>query len=252
LFIEKATVASTKLMNDGIYLIKVFSPSIASVAKPGQFCNIKVSENTLPLLRRPFSICNVEGDHLFFLFDIHGEGTNILSKKNVGDTFEILGPLGKGFNYYGDYETAVILAGGMGAAPFPFLNNSLPKDKNILTFIGARSKKQVVTYGLKNFSIATDDGSEGYKGTVLGLFNEKIKKEQRNQIRIFACGPNAMLSAVQKYCIENEYDCQISIESAMACGFGICQGCPVVSAEDESYLLVCKDGPVFDARAIKL
>ena len=252
MFIEKAPVVTTQIMNDGIFLLKVFSPSIASVAKPGQFCNIKVSGNSFPLLRRPFSICNVDGGSLFFLFDIHGEGTKILSEKNEGDCLEILGPLGKGFVIDGDYNTAVILAGGLGAAPFPFLVKNLPSDKNVVSFVGARSKKQIVKYGLQNVFTATDDGSEGFKGTVLDLFNEQLKKNPYNGIRIFACGPNAMLAAVQKYCNDNNYNCQLSIESAMACGFGICQGCPVVSAVDDSYLLICKDGPVFEARAIML
>lgn len=252
MFIENAAVVNTKTINEGIFLLKIHSPSIASVAKPGQFCNIKVSENNFPLLRRPFSICNVESEHVYFLFDIHGEGTKILSKKNPGDTIEILGPLGKGFVIEGDYDTAVILAGGLGSAPFPFLTGSLPKDKNVISLTGARSKKLIVTHGLKNVLVATDDGSEGFKGTVLELLEDELKKNNYSKVRIFACGPNAMLKAAQKFCLDKNYDCQLSVESAMACGFGICQGCPVVSAEDESYLLICKDGPVFDARAIKL
>ncbi|MHB9039803.1 MAG: dihydroorotate dehydrogenase electron transfer subunit [Melioribacteraceae bacterium] len=252
MYIEKAFVESVERLGEETFLMKVFSPAIAYISKPGQFCNIKVSESNFPLLRRPFSICNVDGDYVFFLFDIHGEGTKILSSKKNGDTVELLGPLGKGFMFDDDYETAVIVAGGLGAAPFPFLIKNISDEKNIICLVGGRSQKQIVTHGLKNIAIATDDGSEGFKGTVIDLLKEEIKNIHEKKFRIFACGPNAMLKALQKYSIENNFDCQISVECAMACGFGICQGCPVDSVNGESYLLVCKDGPVFNANEVKL
>ena len=72
------------------------------------------------------------------------------------------------------------------------------------------------------------------------------------RVRFFGCGPNPMLKALQQFCNEKNYECQISVECAMACGFGICQGCPIDSADGNSYLLVCKDGPVFDSKVVKL
>lgn len=252
MYVEKSKVESVQKISDNIFLIKVLSPSIASLAKPGQFCNIKVSENTFPLLRRPFSICDVEGDQLFFLFDIHGEGTKLISEKKPGESLELLGPLGNGFDYKEGYDTAVIVAGGLGVAPFPFLMKNLPTNKKVISLIGGRSKKNVVTYGLRNVLIATDDGSEGFHGTVVELLKREIKNISQNKFRIFACGPTPMLKALQNYCVENNYDCQISVECAMACGFGICQGCPIESTKEKPYLLVCKDGPVFEAKSVKL
>lgn len=252
MYVEKSKVESVQKISENIFLIKVLAPSIASLVKPGQFCNIKVSENSFPLLRRPFSICDVEGDYLFFLFDIHGEGTKLISKKKPGEFLELLGPLGKGFNYNDGYDTAVIVAGGLGVAPFPFLLKNLSENKKVISLIGGRSKKNIVTYGLKNVLAATDDGSEGFNGTVVELLKREIKNISKDKFRIFACGPTPMLKALQKYCVENNYDCQISVECAMACGFGICQGCPIDPVNGDSYLLVCKDGPVFEAKSIKL
>jgi dihydroorotate dehydrogenase electron transfer subunit len=249
---EKSKVESQQKINDTTFLLKVNSPSIASAAKPGQFCNVKVSENTLPLLRRPFSISNVEGDSVYFLYDLHGEGTRILSQKKNGDKLDILGPLGKGFRFDGEYKTAIIIAGGLGSAPFPFLTKYLDDDKDVITLVGARNNNMVLVHDLKNVSIATDDGSEGFHGTVVDLLKQKIETLTKNTFRIFACGPNPMLKALQQYCNDNNYDCQISVEGAMACGFGICQGCPIESVEEDKYLLVCKDGPVFDSKAVKL
>jgi dihydroorotate dehydrogenase electron transfer subunit len=252
LYVEKSKVESVKKISENIFLIKVLSPSIASLAKPGQFCNIKVSENSFPLLRRPFSICDVEDDYLFFLFDIHGEGTKLISEKKPGESLELLGPLGNGFDYKEGYDTAVIVAGGLGIAPFPFLLKNISAHKKVISLIGGRSKKNIVMYGLKNVLAATDDGSEGFHGTVVDLLKREIKNISQNKFRIFACGPTPMLQTLQNYCVENNYDCQISVECAMACGFGICQGCPIDPTNGETYLLVCKDGPVFEAKSVKL
>lgn len=252
MYSEKSFVKSVEKVSDEIFYIKVFSPAIATIIKPGQFCNVKVSENNLPLLRRPFSISDVEDDCICFLFEVHGNGTNILSKKKNGDVLEILGPLGKGFSYQDNYNTAILVAGGLGVAPFPFLTKYLQGEKEIISLVGGRSNKQIVTQGLVNISVATEDGSLGYKGNVLELFQEKIVNIDMNKAKIFSCGPNPMLKALQKLCSENNYDCEISVEGPMACGFGICQGCPIEPSNGESYLLVCKDGPVFNSRVVKL
>ena len=252
MYIEKSRVESIREITQSIYLLRVYSPSIAISAKPGQFCNIKVSETDYPLLRRPFSICDVEKDSIFFMFDIHGEGTKILSQKNIGDELDILGPLGKGFTTEGDYEIAIIIAGGIGAAPFPYLTKNIPPNKNIITLIGGRSKSSIVQYGMKNIVMATDDGSEGFKGNVVELFESMAINFNENSFRIYACGPNKMLKVLQTVALEKKYDCQISVECAMACGFGICQGCPIDKLNEDGYYLVCKDGPVFNANMVKL
>jgi dihydroorotate dehydrogenase electron transfer subunit len=250
LLIEKSKVESLQKIGERIFLLKVYSPGIARNVKPGQFCNIKVSPNDFPLLRRPFSVCDVEGDSIFFLFDIHGEGTKILSEKVYGSELDILGPLGNGFNLGGEYSTAIIVAGGLGAAPFPFLTKSIG-NKKIISFIGARNFSLIVTERLINTNIATDDGSLGFKGTVIELIEKFFREQKPESFRIFSCGPNPMLKALQDYSVINDYDCQISVECAMACGFGICQGCPIETV-DEGYKLVCKDGPVFNAKDVKL
>ncbi|HSW54608.1 MAG TPA: dihydroorotate dehydrogenase electron transfer subunit [Ignavibacteriaceae bacterium] len=238
-------------INRHIYLLKVFSPQLTSIIKPGQFLNIRVTERVYPLLRRPFSVCDVEGNHLYLMFNILGEGTNILAHKPIGSDLDILGPLGNGFNIDGDYETAVIVAGGLGAAPFPYLTRKLNGKKNILSFIGGRTKDDVITYNLKNVIEASDDGSLGFKGNVVQLLSQNLELLKSKKIKMFACGPTVMLRALKEFCIKNEFECEASTECAMACGFGICQGCPIESTtESDKYLLVCKDGPVFNIKDV--
>lgn len=251
MLIEKGTLKEIIELGNSIFVMKIYSQGIAGVIKPGQFVNIKVSESIYPLLRRPFSVCDSEGDYLYIMFNIYGEGTRILAQKKIDDEIDMLGPLGNGFDLSGDYDTVVIAAGGIGAAPFPFITRILTGKKKILTFIGGRTDREVITYNMANVNISTDDGSIGFKGNVVELMRHKIGLLKESSIKIFACGPNAMLGALKKFCNENHFDCEVSTESAMACGFGICQGCPIESThQQESYLLVCKDGPVFNIRDV--
>jgi len=120
LYIEKARVDSIQTLVPNTYLLKVFSPLIASKIKPGQFCNIKVSETDYPLLRRPFSICEVDGNYLHFMFDVHGEGTRILSSKIIGDEIDILG------------EQQLSLPEVVVLRHFPILSNLFPKTKKFI------------------------------------------------------------------------------------------------------------------------
>jgi len=251
LFIVNSPVVETIKVHENIFIQKIHSPEIASIVKPGQFLNVRVSINSFPLLRRPFSICDVDGENIFLMFNVLGEGTKILASKQKGDLIDILGPLGNGFNLNGDYNNAIIVAGGLGSAPFPFVTRIIKDSKNILSFVGGRSTLDIITYGMQNIQVSTDDGSLGLKGNVIQLLEKNLDKIDINLSKVFACGPNAMLRALKDFCIKNNLDCEVSTESAMACGFGICQGCPIESTtDDEKYLLVCKDGPVFNVKDV--
>ncbi|MFZ1279824.1 MAG: dihydroorotate dehydrogenase electron transfer subunit, partial [Ignavibacteriaceae bacterium] len=244
MFIVNSPVVETLQVHENIFIQKIHSPEIARIVKPGQFLNVRVSINSFPLLRRPFSICDVDGENIFLMFNVLGEGTKILANKQKGDLIDILGPLGNGFNLNGDYKNAIIVAGGLGSAPFPFVTRIIKDSKNILSFVGGRSKQDIITYGMQNVQVSTDDGSNGFKGNVVQLLEKNLEMVDIKATKIFACGPNAMLRTLKDFCIKNNLDCEVSTESAMACGFGICQGCPIESTtNDDKYLLVCKDGP---------
>lgn len=253
MFIYNAPVEKLIALDNNIFLLKVYCPEIASTIQPGQFLNVKVSETIFPLLRRPFSVCDVEGESIFLMFNILGEGTKLLARKHVGDKLDILGPLGHGFNLNGNYETAVIVAGGLGAAPFPYLIRKIGESKKVKCFVGGRASHDVIQYGMKNIFVSTDDGSLGFKGNVIELLQNSLNSSEYSKVKIFSCGPNIMLRALKDFAVKNNIDCEASTECAMACGFGICMGCPIESVNNsEKYLLVCKDGPVFNVRDIVL
>ncbi len=251
---EFAPIHSIKKLTPEIYQLTFHSLVISKKVTPGQFVNIKV-DKYYPLLRRPFSVFFVEGEYVSVLFNVIGLGTSLLAKKNIGEMLDVLGPCGNGFTPFveGNYETAIIIAGGLGVAPFPFLTSFISSRKKIISFVGAKNKNYIVQFGLKNVYIATEDGSVGTKGNVLDIFSEYLKKNDISNSKIFMCGPTRMLTAVTAFVQKKNILCYASLECDMACGIGLCQGCPVEMSEGEKkYRLVCKEGPVFEVNNIIL
>ena len=110
---------------------------------------------------------------------------------------------------------------------------------------------QIKELGLA-LSIATEDGSMGFMGTVTDLFEQAIARDVAEHPVIYACGPHAMLKKIVQEARRLNLTCYVSLESYMACGMGLCLGCAIKAArkEDTEYYYVCKDGPVFSAEMI--
>jgi dihydroorotate dehydrogenase electron transfer subunit len=248
-------VRSCKKVAEKTYLLQFDSDKISHMIRPGQFVDIQVASiNDGPLLRRPFSVARTKGNTIEILFHVIGPGTKLLSQKKTGDQIDIIGPLGQPFHADADYGTAIIVAGGIGVAPFPFLTANLRKlDKHIETFIGFRQADMVFKSHLQNVHVATDDGSEGFKGNVVQLLESSIDKISFGKAKIFACGPTVMLKALTEFAKKKNICCELSLEGQMACGIGICQGCAVERTSGEpKYSLVCKDGPTFLSTEVNL
>ena len=198
---EHAPIHSVRKIASDIVQLSFVSPAVSAQVVPGQFLNIRVEDVMMPFLRRPFSIFSVENDVVSFIFNIVGLGTKLLSQKKPGDTVDLIGPLGNGVFPLddNDYETAVIVAGGLGVATFPFVTSRLAGSKEILTFVGARTSSHIVQSGLRNVHVATDDGSEGFHGTVVDLITHYLDKHAVSRPRIFSCGPTPMMRALSKF-----------------------------------------------------
>jgi dihydroorotate dehydrogenase electron transfer subunit len=251
---EIVSIHSFECLTNEILELTFISDYLAAVAKPGQFINIRV-DNHFPLLRRPFSIFDIEGNKVSIVFNVIGTGTRVLAKKRRGDTLDIVGPCGNNFLSFidGKYETAVFVGGGIGVAPFPFLTRHFPTTTNIVTYLGARHKELIVTKGLKNVKISTDDGSDGFPGTVLDLIENDFEKNNYGTARFFICGPTRMMKAVADFANQAGFDCYASLETDMACGIGLCQGCNIeVVGKEKKYALVCKEGTIFETRTVVL
>lgn len=248
-------VVRTQTVGEKIFVLRFISPQIAASIKPGQFLNIKVGDGCDPLLRRPFSVYRTDGDAVEIVYSVIGHGTAVLAQKKEGDDLDVLGPLGKPFTIEDSpYETAVLVAGGLGIAPLPILTTGLERaGKKIATFVGARSKKALVLDHLEGVRVSTDDGTQGFRGTVVDLLRDTFGSSRFVKPKLFGCGPTAMLRSLAAFARESGVPCEVSLEGAMACGFGICQGCPVELVDGaHRYALMCKDGPTFDIRRIKI
>ncbi len=256
--IEKlCKILSNNQVAPDTYLIRFSSPEIASEAVPGQFVMLRINEGFDPSLRRPFSICGVEGEDVVkILYKVVGKGTKGLTYKDAGDSISVLGPLGKGFSTPDPLKENFLVAGGIGIAPLLFLYQK-NKSAKIHFLSGFRTSGEIIDPGTAGFDaehmIATDDGSAGYDGRVTGLLAEKLEQYKPDDTCVYTCGPHPMLKAVRDECLKNNVPCQVSMETFMACGLGACQGCVVKSdltAVKTPYLHVCKEGPVFDMNNI--
>ncbi len=244
-----------------LYKLRIRHEKIAGYSLPGQFINLQVTENIVPLLRRPFSLNNVNRTAGWFelLFNVVGAGTKILAGQKSGSEINFLGPLGNNFDTNGNFSQAVLIAGGMGIAPFEFLAHELKlQQKRVVLFWGNRNPDIFSYYSnlaplVDEVFFATDNGATGFKGTVIELFQQDKEAIENSTSRIFACGPNPMLKKIQQIASHQKLDCQISLETRMACGFGACLGCNVKAAHaDGSYRYVCIDGPVFKVEEIEI
>lgn len=255
MFAHETKIISNIRITSDTFLIALRSPEIVSQAWPGQFVMLRVGADIDPLLRRPFSICGVKDDLFFILYKVVGRGTAMMTGLKENDAMSVIGPLGKGFDLPEKDCRHVFVAGGIGIAPLIFLAQVV-KDKDIRFLAGFASASEIITPDRVldldiNVSIATDDGTQGHSGFVTELM--KTETQEKSLKSIFACGPMVMLKKVADLTNEAGIECQVSLESEMACGIGVCQGCAVrklPAGKQPSYFHICKDGPVFPGQAI--
>jgi len=269
-------VISNQRVSPTSWEISVACPEIASEARPGQFVMVRVGNDMDTFLRRPLSIHDVKDPStLTLLYKVIGKGTELMTCLKKGDNLDLLGPLGTGFKFSANLESAIIISGGIGIAPMIFLLRCLREDslksknlkkENVYFLYGAKNRDEILCLNLvrslgAQVLITTEDGSLGKKGIINGqlekllkmIMSDKINKVVKKKISIFASGPNNMLKEVSSVASRFEIPCQISLEAKMACGFGACLGCAVKVKKENGrvkYKMVCHDGPVFDAGEI--
>jgi dihydroorotate dehydrogenase electron transfer subunit len=177
-----------------------------------------------------------------------GPFSTALHQRKVGDRLGWRGPYGRGFRLQED-RPALLVGGGYGAVPLYFLaTHAVERSIPTTVALGAHSADELVcverfrALGV-GIHLATDDGSAGHHGFVTDLASQ-LTHEATCQPVIYACGPEPMLVALHSLCRERDIPGQLSLERYMKCGFGICGQCALDG------LLVCLDGPVFDAEQL--
>ncbi len=215
--------------------------------KPGQFLMMWIPG----VDEKPMSVAFDDGKEFWVTVCKVGPFSEALHNLKVGDKVGIRGPLGTSYSFEKGQRLALV-AGGYGAAPMYFVAHEAAKKGCHVDFlIGARTKdlllytQKILGLGSINLHIATNDGSEGFKGFVTVMLDEILKKGETDLV--FTCGPEVMMNAVGKVCDQHNVDAYMSMEKYMKCGIGVCGQCAV----DDTGDLVCKKGPVMHWEDLK-
>lgn len=270
-FIEQALVVSHHRLGGAYLRLELEAPRIAACARPGQFALLRLGEGLEPLLRRPLAFWDTDPERgtASFLYVVVGAGTRRL--QSMGESpgpsrLSLLGPLGRGFWRVEGAGFHVALGGGCGIVPLYFWMRRFPPSvpgahQERMLLWGGRDHRHVLPETLLDLPgvrchIATDDGSRGFKGTVVELL-ASLELPPGPVTALYAAGPRAMLKAVESFACSRGNRLQVALEERMACGVGACRGCVVGGRTPHpehglSSRTVCCDGPVFDAGEVIL
>jgi dihydroorotate dehydrogenase electron transfer subunit len=273
------------------YRVRFESPEIARRIVPGQFIMLRLADVSDPLIGRPLALYDTiasgfgEPEAIDVVYLVKGKLTSRLWQMQPGQRIEVWGPLGNGFDHAPltthhspthkpppvPTEHLIMVAGGIGQTPFLALAQEalhkkrygdpprdVPRPLHVTLCYGARTAEYLA--GVEDFQqlgvdvrLATDDGSRGHHGLVTDLVKQ-VLAEHHGRPRIVCCGPEPMMEAVAHIACEAHVPCQVSLETPMACGIGICFTCVAKVRQPGGgwdYKRTCVEGPVFDAAAIE-
>jgi dihydroorotate dehydrogenase electron transfer subunit len=262
------------------FRVRLACPEIASRARPGQFVMVRLAGRNDPLLARPFAVYDTfpgESDSpeiIDLVYTVHGRFTQALSREPAGTPLLVWGPLGNGFSPP-PVAHLILVAGGIGQTALLALgkerrgvarygrgNEQAMTASRVSLLWGARTA--TAFNGVADFEhagitthLVTDDGSAGLRGTVVDLLETQAQADpsdfSRAEAAVACCGPEPMMEAVAAWCGRRGISCQVSLETPMACGIGICFSC-VAAVRDANgawdYRRTCVEGPVFEASSI--
>ena len=233
-------IVSNTALTESVYKM-VLRGDTSQITAPGQFVNIALQGL---YLRRPISVCDVQGDLLTIIYKAVGKGTGQMAQMTEGK-LELLTGLGNGYDLTKAGENPVLLGGGVGVPPMYLLAKELIKmGKKVRVILGFNTKSELF-YEEKfkelgcEVTVTTVDGSYGTKGFV----TDALKEMEYSYF--YTCGPEPMLKAVYK---ASKTSGQMSFEKRMGCGFGACMGCSCKTIT--GYKRICKEGPVMEKEEI--
>lgn len=244
------------------FILKIFSPEIVKKAIPGQFVMLSAWKQKDPLLRRPFTFNRLfpkEGS-FEILYKKVGKGTEIMSYLKAGDQVSLLGPLGNGIKFPQSTKKIAIVCRGIGVAPMlAIIDKAKEKGIDIYAYLSAATKdlllvKKEIKQKAKLLYITTDDASLGTSGKVTDFLEKTLKDTKIDAV--YTCGSKRLKRHIERLKELHGFNAWVILEEHMACGFGACKGCAcrAKKANDHknSYLLVCKDGPVFPVDEVEV
>lgn len=278
----EARVRAQRDYGGGFRWLELDLPPVVATPVAGQFVQLLLAPPSPVLLPRPMSVAGAvrraRALTLGFLYAPVGAGTRALAALEPGAPVAVTGPLGRGYPLERP-GTPVLMAGGRGVAPLLMAADALAKQRRAAEFVfGARSKSLLA--GLAEarerlakrggrLHVATDDGSRGFHGNTVQLL-DRLAPKLPGPLVIHACGPHAMLSAIARWAMAHDAEAWLAMESVMACGTGVCRGCPLPRSAaarervlgegtasgaaalrgNPEWAMCCTDGPVFEAREL--
>ncbi len=255
-----AKVTSNRHLFDRLYLMELSCPSVAANVLPGQFVHMEIPDRPANILRRPFSIfdCNEEAGTIEILYQAVGSGTDAMTSWEAGMDTRMIGCIGRSWEVPFDTQRALLVGGGVGAAPLYLLCKGLQADGvDTDVILGATTEGALVCRDRYERACgtpprcSTDDGSFGQEGFATVLVEEALAKaaqEGRPYDYAAVCGPEPLMQAASRHLIDAGVRTQVSMERRMACGIGACLSCVVETVQGRRR--ACVDGPIFDAEDI--
>ncbi|MEO1615860.1 MAG: dihydroorotate dehydrogenase electron transfer subunit [Planctomycetota bacterium] len=267
---HETDVLQNELIAEKTYRLRVAAPEIAKAAVPGQFVMIRLSGLSSPLIGRALAIWDILPDesgqpcYVDLIYLKKGTFTTACAESPLGTRVSLWGPLGNGFSPR-ECKHLVMAVGGIGQTPMLLLGREA---------IGTQSfgranrwaESAEVIYGARrsslhagvdqfrsagfDISLCTDDGSAGEKARVPDVLRRRLDELNGEPVRVVTCGPEIMMEKVAELCRERGVDCQVSMETPMACGIGICFSCVAKVRQPDGewdYKRTCVEGPIFDA-----
>ncbi len=259
---ERARILSNECVGPNLYLMELSAPEIALTIKPGQFVHMKIPGMSANILRRPFSIYardKAQGT-LEILYQALGVGSNFMTTLVPHQTqdAELIGPIGRTWQPPQEAKRALLVGGGVGAAPlFMLCEELIAAGVETDVIIGAQTEQALACRERyekllpKAPSCATDDGTFGYQGFCTPLVEESLALSQKQGAPydyVAVCGPEPLMKIVSEMALAADVFCEISLEKRMACGVGACLSCVVDTTEGRQR--ACVDGPVFEAQKV--
>jgi dihydroorotate dehydrogenase electron transfer subunit len=261
-------VAHRRIARDH-YLLSLACPPVARAARPGQFVHLQCAAPSAwrgggPLLRRPFSIYDVDTRRgaCQLIYKVVGLGTEMLREAAAGDTLDVLGPLGTTFTADDTVTRVLLVGGGVGIPPLYFWAKALiARGIAVEAYVGVQTKDYLIcekafrALGVPTH-VATDDGSAGFKGFVTALVEDAFRRRAPGPgAQLSICGPTPMMQAAAALAARWQVRAEVSLEERMGCALGVCMGCIVEIAGPHAtahkrYQRVCTEGPVFPAETV--
>jgi dihydroorotate dehydrogenase electron transfer subunit len=278
-FVSAPIVENVQLARD-TFRLRFEAPAIATTITPGQFVMVRIAGIDDPLLGRAFALYDTSDDRttderttVDVVYLVHGKLTSVLATRKPGDRVEVWGPLGNGFVGSGEtLDHLILVAGGIGYTPFLATGKEALAAKKYGAPSRSRLSANRVTfcYGVRtaaylageqdfraagfDLRIASNDGSIGHHGLVTDLLQQALEETTAQSRRVLCCGPEPMMHAVADICLAAEVRCDVSLETPMACGLGVCFSCVAKVRQPDGewdYKRTCVEGPVFDASLIE-